>query len=245
MKLLAILSYNLNCREFLISAGLEKLSINQSEESDNDDTATTNSSAGNKIKNIVAEIVHLPFSIKKRTEFGKQLGLTSITLHDIELQAMEKTNTKETALTEIINFWFDMNQSASYATIVDILENKMGMSLADAYEKRMQEDAVSQLGSCVEEAEIEEILNQLGESIPEFVTQLVMQRSTDDDRAELQAFLKNWIKSRKQDATWNMLLRKLEAIDVEAAKKIKLMRCPDIGYQDQNHEVYIMFHTFN
>lgn len=121
----------------------------------------------------MAEIVHLPFSIKIRTEFGKQLGLTSVTLRDIELQAMEKTNTKEAALTEIINHWFDMNQSASYATIVDVLENKMGMSLADAYEKHVQESAVSQLGSCVEEADIEKILNQLGESIPQFVAQLV------------------------------------------------------------------------
>ena len=207
---------------------------------DNDDTATTKSCAENKKENIVAEIVHLPFSIKKRTELGKQLGLTSVTIRDIELQAMEKTNTKEVALTEIINHWFDMNQSASYATIVDVLENKMSMSLADAYEERMQ-GAVSQLGSCVEEADIDKILNQLGGSIPQFVTQLVTQRSnTDNDRAELQAFLKDWINNRKDDATWNMLLRKLEAIDVEAAKKIRLMRCPDTKYQDRNHQVYIM-----
>ena len=88
----------------------------------------------------MAEIVHLHFTIKKQAELVKHLGIPSSTLHDIELKATKKDNTKETALTGIILYFFENNQlTASWATIMDIVENKMGMSLTDVYEDRVTE----------------------------------------------------------------------------------------------------------
>ena len=144
-------------------------------------------------------------------------------LHTIELKAMEKDNTKEAALTEIIQYFFDNNRLfASWATIMDIVENKIGMSLTNVYEDRVTEGVVSQLGSCVEETDIQRILDQLEPSIPKLVTR----KTTADDRAELKRALQVWRCQKKEDATWCALIRKLSKIDEQAAKKIKTMRCP-------------------
>ena len=180
------------------------------------------------VAKIVAEIVHLHFTIKKRAQLGKHLGIPSSVLHDIELKAIEKDNTKETALTEIIQYFFDNNQMlATWATIVDIVENKMGMSLTDVYEDRVTEGVVSQLCSCVEETDIQRILHQLEPSIPKLAAVLVTHRRTADDRIELKCFLQDWISQMKEDATWCALKRKIATIDEQAAEKIKKMRCSD------------------
>ena len=191
-----------------------------------------------KAPKIVAEIVHLHFTIKKRAELGKHLGIPSSMLHAIELKAMEKDNTKEAALTEIILYFLENNQLlASWAMIMDIIENKMGMSLTDVYEDRVTEGVVSQLGNCVEETDIERILHQLEPSIPKIVAALVMHRTTADSGAELKRALEDWISQwishKKEDATWYALIRKIATIDEQAAKKIQTMRCPDAD-QEQN-----------
>ena len=96
------------------------------------------------------EFVHLHFTIEKRAELGKHLGIPSSMLHAIELKAKKKDNTKEAALTEIVLYFLDNNQLlASLAKIMDIIENKMGMSVTD--EDRVTEGAVRQLGSCAED----------------------------------------------------------------------------------------------
>ena len=43
----------------------------------------------------------------------------------------------------------------------------------------------------------------------------------------------NLDKSKKEDATWCALIRKIATIDKQAAKKILTMRCPD-AVQEQN-----------
>ena len=182
----------------------------------------------------MAKIVHLPFTIEKRAELGKHLGIPASMLLAIELTAMEKDNTKEAALTEIILYFLENNQLlASWAKIMDIVENKMGMS-AMTDENRVTEIVVSQLGSCVEETDIQWILHQLEPaSIPNIVAKLVPHSTTADDRTELKCFLQDWISQKKEDATWYALIRKIAKIDKQAAKKIKTMRCPDAD-QEQN-----------
>ena len=176
---------------------------------------------------IAAEIAHLHFTIKKRAQLGKHLGIPSSKLHDIELKAMEMDNTKEAALTEIILYFLDNNQPiAPWATVMDIVENKMGMSVTDVYEDRVTGGDVSQLGSCVEAIDIQWILHQLEPSIPKIVAELVTHRTTADDGTELKCFLQDWISRKKEDATWHALIRKIATIDKQAAENIRTMRCP-------------------
>ena len=146
---------------------------------------------------------------------------------------MQKDDTKKEALTEIIRSFFDNNQLiATWAMIMDIVENKMGMSVTDVYENRVTEGVVSQLGSCVEEIDIQWILHQLEPSIPKIVAELVTHRTTADDRTELKCFLQDWISQKKEDATWCALIRKIATIDEQAAKKIRTIRCPADQEQD-------------
>ena len=109
--------------------------------------------------------------------------------------------------------------------MVDILENKMGMRLYE-YEDQVTKGVVSQLGSCVEKTDIEQILTQLKTYLPELVADLVTKRSTDDNEAKMRRFLKSWIDSKKEDATWIALIGIIEKINEEAARKITAMRCP-------------------
>ena len=185
----------------------------------------------------MAEIVDLDFTIKKRAQLGKHLGIPSSMLHTIELKAKKKVNTKEAALSEIILYFLDKNQpKASWATIIDIVENKMGMSLTDLYEGRVTEGVVlSQLDSCVEETDIQWILHQLEPSIPKISMVLVTAddcRPTADDRSTVKGFLQDWINHKKEDATWRALIRKIATIDEQAAEKIQTMKCPADQGQD-------------
>ena len=183
----------------------------------------------------MSEIVHLQFTIKKQAQLGKHLGIPSSVLHDIEQNAMEKDNTKEEALTKIIRYYFDNNKLlASWATIMDIVENKMGMSVADEYEDRVTEGVVRQLGNCVEETDIQWILQQIEPaSIPRIVATLLTHRTTAGDRAEPEHALKDWISHKKEDATWYAFIKKIATIDKQAARKIITMRCP-ADHQEQN-----------
>lgn len=184
----------------------------------------------------MAEIVHLHFTVKKRAEFGKHLGIPSSMLHTIERNAMEKDNTKEAVLTEIILYFLNKNQpNAMWATIMDIVENKMGMALTDLYEGRVTEGVVTQLGSCVEETDIQWILHQLEPSIPKIAVALVTAddcRPTADDRTDIKGFLQDWISRKKEDATWLALIRKIATIDEQVAEKIQTMRCTADQEQD-------------
>ena len=81
-------------------------------------------------------------------------------------------------------------------------------------------------------ADIEKILDQLKPSIPKIVVMLVTRKKPADDRAALKGFLQDWISHKKEDATWRELIRKIETIDEQAAKKIKTMRCPADQEQD-------------
>ena len=173
------------------------------------------------------EIVNLPFPTKKRSELGKHLGIPSKELRMMELKAIRNyNNTKKSVLTEMIKYWFDKNKSASLATIVDILEGKMGMRL-DVYEDEVMKGVVSQLGSHITETDIEQIPIQLRTFLPTIVAGLVTERSTEDAREELQLYLKAWIDRKKEDATWIALIGEIKAINVEAARKIVAIRCTD------------------
>ena len=103
----------------------------------------------------------------------------------------------------------------------------------------MTKGVVSQLGSCVEETDIDQILTELATYLPELVAGLVTERSTDDNRAKMGRFLKSWIDSNKEDATWIALIGRIKKINKKAAKKIKGMgmRCPAgvVQIEDQEH----------
>ena len=57
---------------------------------------------------------------------------------------------------------------------------------------------VSQLGSCVEETDIQRILHQVKSQIPNIVSVLVTRMTTDDERAELKCALQTWISQKKK-----------------------------------------------
>ena len=186
----------------------------------------TTAASGAEVNDVVDEIVHLPFPTKKRIELGKHLGIPSQTLHKMELEAIRNnSHSKKSVLTEMIEFWFERDKSASLAAMMDILENKMGMRLYE-YEDRVTKGVVSQLGSCVEETDIDQILTELATYLPELVAGLVTGRSTGDNEAKMRRFLKSWIHSNKEDATWIALIGRIEKINEEAVRKIKAMRCP-------------------
>ena len=183
------------------------------------------------VNDVVDEIVNLSFPTKKRIELGKHLGIPSKTLHMMEEKAIRNnSHSKKSVLTEMIKYWFERDKSASLAAMVDILENKMGMRL-DEYEDRVTKGVVSQLGSCIEETDIEQILTELRKHLPKLVASLVTKGSTDDNRAKMRRFLKYWIDYKKEDATWIALIEKIEKINKEAARKIKAMRCPAVVKQ--------------
>ena len=188
-----------------------------------------------EVNDVVDEIAHLPFLTKKRIELGRHLGIPSKTLHMMEEKAIRNnSHTKKSVLTEMVKFWFERDKSASLAAMVDILENKMGMRL-DEYDDQVTKGVVSQLGSCVEETDIKQILTQLRKYLPELVAGLVTERSTDDNRAKMRRFLKSWKDSKNEDATWIALIERIEKINKEAARKIRAMRCPaEIEEQEQS-----------
>ena len=190
------------------------------------------------MNDVVDEIVHLPFTTKKRIELGKHLGIPSKTLRMMELKGIGSySHSKKPVLTEMIEFWFERDKSASLAAMVDILENKMGMRL-DKYEDRVTKGVVSQLGSCVEETDIEQILTQLKKYLPKLVAGLVTEKSTDDNRTKMRRFLETWIVSNKEDATWSALIGRIGKINKEAARKILAMRCP-AGVEQSLAEVHV------
>ena len=204
-----------------------------------------------EVNDVVDEIVHLPFPTKKRIELGKHLGIPSQTLHMMEEKAIRNnSHSKKSVLTEMIKFWFERDKSASLAAMVDILENKMGMKL-DEYKDRVTKGVVSQLGSCIEETDIEQILIRISKYLPKLVAGLVTKRSTGDNKAKMRRFLKSWMVSNKEDATWIALIGRIEKINKEAAKKIKAMRCPagvmqsfaEVEEQEPSTATVIMVHT--
>ena len=149
------------------------------------------------MNDVVDEIVHLPFATKKRIELGKHLGIPSKTLRMMELKGIENySHSKKPVLTEMIEFWFERDKSASLVAMMDILENKMGMRL-DEYEDRVTKGVVSQLGSCVEETDIEQIVTELKTYLPELIAGLVTENSTDDDRTKMRRFLETWTQLKK------------------------------------------------
>ena len=179
------------------------------------------------MNDVVDEIVRLPFPTKKRIELGRHLGIPSKTLHFIEVKAIiNYSHSKKSILTEMIKYWFERDKSASLAAMMDILENKMGMMRLNEYEDRVIKGVVSQLGSCIKETDIEQILNELRKYIPKLVAGLVTARSAGHSKPKMRHFLKSWIESNKEDATWIALIGIIIKIDEEAARKITTMRCP-------------------
>ena len=117
--------------------------------------------------------------------------------------------------------------AASLAAMVNIDENKLGtMMRLDMYKDRVTKGVLSQLGSCIKETDIDQILTQLRTYLPELVAGLVTERSTDDNRTKMRRFLKSWIDSNKEDATWIALIGRIGKINKEAARKVKAMRYP-------------------
>ena len=185
-------------------------------------------------RKIVNELLNIDFPKEKRTEFGKHLGIPSEDLYDIELQAIDKDDSKRAALTEMICYWYERKRTPTLAAIMDILEHKMDMDLA-WYKDRMRKGTVSQLGSCVKEEDFDELIGALGLNLVD-TSKLAKKlnikeavdyepHSYDKTRSQLQDLLKTWIINEKENATWGLLIRKMISIDLEAAKKIKAMRC--------------------
>ena len=123
----------------------------------------------------------------------------------------------------MIKHWFETDKSASLLAIIEILESKMGMSL-DAYEDQVTKGVVGQLGSSLQETDIEQVLTQLGRSLPKIARILTKGSTRAGDRAKVQHSLREWIVHEREDATWSALIKILEKIDSNAARKIKAMR---------------------
>ena len=179
------------------------------------------------------ELLNIHFPKEKRAEFGKHLGIPSEDLYDIELRALNKDDPKRAALTEMICYWYERKRTPTLAAIMDILEHKMDTDLA-WYKDRMRKGTVSQLGSCVKEEDFDELIGALGLNLvntSKLAKELNMEavdyepHSYDKTRSQLQDLLKAWISNEKENATWGLLIKKIITIDLEAATKIKAMRC--------------------
>ena len=178
------------------------------------------------------ELTRISFPITKRIEFAKHLGVPSKELHTIELKALSNTDTKRVALKEIVRYWFEHNPSASFAAVVQILETKMGMNLE--YESQVRQGKVAQLGSIIEERDIEGLLQEIIPYIPDATILACKLRIKgkfakieDNPTRNLCCALKTWIQHRNEDATWNTLIRKLRKADPVIASRIKKWRCQD------------------
>ena len=176
-------------------------------------------------RKIVEELLNIKnFPKEKRTEFGKHLGIPSEDLYHIELRAIDKDDPKRAALTEMIYYWYERKRAPSLAALMDILECKMGMDLA-WYEDCMSKGTVSQLGSCVKEADFDKLIREL--QINHVDTSKLAEKLNVVSSAvpQLQHLLEKWISNDMGNATWGLLIRKVGSFDKEAAKKIKAMRC--------------------
>ena len=184
---------------------------------------------------ILAEIIPLPFPIEKRAELGRHLGIPSIKLHQIEQQALESPYPKETALEKIIYHWIDRDNTASYATIMSIIFEKMEnhTEYASAYEESVMQGDVIRWGCCVTEADILEILDHILTpatssriALAEInVAQIFNVDEPEELAQDLQLILMSWLHQEKDNATWKNLVKKMEAVDQDAAMRIKELQC--------------------
>ena len=179
-------------------------------------------------RKIVNELHKVTFPKEKRTEFGKHLGIPSDDLYDIELRAIYKDDPKRAALTEMIYYWYERQRAPSLAALMDILEHKMDMDLA-WYKDRMREGKVSQLGRCVEEEDFDELIKEFGQNLVDtskLAEKLNIGETIDYEpnnygktQSQLRHLLKIWINKEKENAIWGLLVRKMQLIDKEAAKR--------------------------
>lgn len=188
-------------------------------------------------------MVRLPFPIKRRLEFGRRLGIPFNQLRSIEQWALDKTNTKEIVLTEMMHFWFINNPSASFKTVKDVLaEMEMTEHLEDDYKKREVE--LLTMGSTVTKENIPFIINivigQLCASELEIALKKVYKDKSDgqegqvsimddgrDEETKLRCVLEAWVDTRKDDATWNSLVYAMRGVSDSAqqvAMRITEMR---------------------
>ena len=186
---------------------------------------------------ILAEIIPLSFPIEKRTELGRHLGIPSITLHQIEQEALENPYSKETALQKIIYCWFDREKSASYATIMSIIFEKLEnhTNYVSAYRESVIQVNVKLLGCCVTVADIPRILDHI--LTPETESRIakvnvaqifklnVKEPGETQLYAKMQLILKSWLRQEKDNATWKNLVKNMEAVDKDAAMRVKNLQC--------------------
>ena len=183
---------------------------------------------------ILAEITPLPFPIKKRAELGRHLGIPCIKLHQIEQQALESPDdAKETALKNIVYHWFDRDKSASYATMMSIIFERMEnhRDYAAAYEESVVKGDIEIYGCCVTKADIPQILDHIlipatSSKIPEIAQILKVEEPAEEVEisTKLQLILESSLHQKKDNATWKSLVKNMEAIDPNAALNIKQFR---------------------
>ena len=145
---------------------------------------------------------------------------------------MESLYPKETALTKIIYLWFDRDKSASYATIMRIIFEKMEnhTDYAAAYGKSVMQGDVNLWGSCVTEDDIPKILSHvltpaIESRIAEVnIAQIFNVEAEPGEAQDLQCVLRLWLRQEKDNATWKNLVKKMEAVDQDAATKIEELR---------------------
>ena len=142
---------------------------------------------------------------------------------------------KRAALTEIIYYWYERQQT-SLAALMDILEHKMGMDFITQYKDCMNEDAVRLLGSCVTRKDFDKVIGTLRLNLVD--TSKLAQKLdikeieaidyephySDRTRSQLQHLLEKWISEKKENATWGRLIGIVGLIDKVAAKRIKAQR---------------------
>lgn len=174
---------------------------------------------------IVAEIARLPFSICKRIEFRKCLGIPFNHIYDIEQQAVDKKNTKEASLTEMVHYWFTNDPSASITKMNGILL-EMGFNEHLENECRRREADLLKMGSTAENMDIEVIVCTVERDVSATDLENALEVEVDygeneDERARLRDVLEAWIDTRKEDATWSALVRAMSEVS-DAAQRAAL-----------------------
>ena len=119
---------------------------------------------------------------------------------------------------------------------MDTLEHKMDMNFTARYKKRMSEDTVRRLGSCVTKEDFHELIGtfrlnlvdtfKLAQKldIKEIEAIDYEPRYSDRTRSQLQHLLEKWISEEKENATWGRFIRIVGLINKVAAKSIKVQR---------------------
>lgn len=174
---------------------------------------------------IVAEIARLPFSISKRIEFGKRLGIPFNHIYDIEQQAADKKNTKEASLTEMVHYWFTNDPFASFTKVNGILL-EIGFNEHLENEYRRREADLLKMGSTAEKVDIDVIVCTVGGDVSATDLENALEVEVDygeneNEGAKLRNVLEAWIDTRKEDATWSALVRAMSEVS-DAAQKAAL-----------------------